>query len=83
MWYKEIENGHIICVGTGMNFTQITVEEYNTIMSVIRSRPVPPDGYDYVLKTDLTWELVELPPMPETEPTTDEVIDYLFGGDAE
>ena len=41
------------------------------ILAVIRNKPTPRDGYDYRLKTDLTWEEYALPPI-EPEPPTDE-----------
>ena len=70
-YYKIIDSGCILAIGTGSGGDEITSEEYYFLMSVIRSRPTPPEGYDYRLKTDLTWELYELPPMPpiEEEPT--------------
>ena len=85
-FYKTIESGYIVGIGTNGpdNVDAITVEEYNGILDAIRNKPSAEDGYCYMLRADtLEWELVELPPTPEPEPTTDEVIDYLFGGDAE
>ena len=67
-FYKEIENGYIIGIGTHGNdtVTAITENEYNAILTIIRNRPTDPAGYTYMLRADtLEWELVELPPEPE------------------
>ena len=69
-YYKVISNGYILAVGTGNVGEKITESEYNEILSVIHSAPYK-DGYGYRLKTDLTWEEYELPPV-EPEPLTDE-----------
>ena len=68
---KTIESGYIISIGTGNGGTEITEQEYSEILAVIRNKPTPRDGYDYRLKTDLTWEEYALPPI-EPEPLTDE-----------
>ena len=70
-YYKEIENGYIIGIGTHGNdtVTAITEEEHNALLAVIRNAPSAPDGYAYLLNADtLTWELTELPPEPEPDP---------------
>lgn len=51
--------------------TEITESEYNAILDIIRNKPTAREGYNYRLKTDLTWEEYELPPI-EPEPLTDE-----------
>jgi hypothetical protein len=66
-YYKHIENGHILSVGTGSGYTEITAEEYDRIMIVIKNRPTPPDGMGYYLTTELEWELYERP-IIEDEP---------------
>lgn len=70
-YYKTIDSGYIISIGTGSGGEEITESEYTEILSVIRDKPTARDGYDYRLKTDLTWEEYELPPV-EPEPLTDE-----------
>lgn len=70
-YYKTIGNGYILSIGTGNGGTEITEQEYAEILDVIRNKPTARDGYDYRLKTDLTWEEYELPPV-EPEPLTDE-----------
>ena len=71
MIYKQIQNGFICSVGSNIGGTEITEQEYAEILAVIRNKPTPRDGYDYRLKTDLTWEEYALPPV-EPEPLTDE-----------
>ena len=58
-YYKNVSGGYITVIGTGTGDVEITREEYEQILSVIRSRPEPDDGFDYKLRTDLTWEQVE------------------------
>lgn len=70
MYAKIIIDGYVAAISDGGG-EPITETEYNEILSVARSRPTAPDGYEYKLKTDLTWEPVELPPA-EPEPLTDE-----------
>ena len=70
-YYKTVDNGYIISVGTGSVGTEITEQEYAEILATIRNKPTARDGYDYRLKTDLTWEEYALPPI-EPEPPTDE-----------
>jgi hypothetical protein len=69
-YYKLIENGYIIGIGTGPGGVEITEDEYNVLLDLIRNKPSADPGYDYWLKEDLTWELVEV---PIVEPTDDEV----------
>ena len=77
-YYKNIENGYIVSVGTGNSNNPIQKEEYNTIMSVIQNRPHA-EGKGYRLRTDLTWEEYDLPPEPpgEDEVTLDDALDML------
>ena len=80
-FYKQIDNGYILMIGTGNGGTEITESEYNEIMTVIRNHPVR-EGYGYRLKTDLTWEEYENPtppPDPSEEVSGDEVLDALEG----
>lgn len=75
MFYKVTEKGYILGIGKGVGSTPITKDEYDTIMSVIRSCPEAPDGYYYRLREDLTWELTESPYVPPEEDEA-EVTDY-------
>ena len=69
-YYKLIESGYIIGIGTGIGGVEITEGEYNEIITIIQNKPEADIGYDYLLKEDLTWELVEV---PEVDPTEDEI----------
>lgn len=66
-YYKHIENDYVLYIGTGPGGEEITAEEYENILTIIRSRPTAEVGYGYRLKTDLTWELYELPHVEEVE----------------
>ena len=73
MYQKNIESGYIVSLVKGITNGNITEKEYNEILSVIRNKPTPPDGFDYKLREDLTWELYELPiPEPEDEEATED-----------
>lgn len=62
----------------------INEEEANAVKLLLCSKPTAPDGYTYKLRaSDLEWELVELPPMPEPELTPEEALSILLGGDGE
>lgn len=78
-YYKQIENDYIVAIGTGNGGTEITSEEYDNIMSIIKSVPHE-DGKGYRLKTDLTWEEYEEEPMPiEEEPSAEELLSIIIG----
>lgn len=82
-FYKQIVSNYIISVGTGNGGTEITETEYNEILTVIRNKPQATATTDYRLKTDLTWEVYEVEPVPEPEPEPQEILDILLGGEAE
>ena len=79
--YKISNNGYIISIGTGNGGTEITEEEYNSIMNAINNAPEPTEGIGYSLKEDLTWESYEVEPIDpeEEELTEDEVLSILMG----
>lgn len=60
-YFKFTSNSIIAGVGTDYGEIEITEAEYNEILDLIRNKPKAEIGYDYRLKTDLTWELCELP----------------------
>lgn len=68
-YYKNIEGDYIIAIGTGAGDKEITHEEYEQILDAIRGCPIPESGYEYKLRADLTWELVEaeITPMDDQE----------------
>lgn len=65
--YKVVKNGYILAIGTGAGGEEITKAEYNSLMATIQNRPKAEPGWGYRLKTDLTWELVEVPIPVEEE----------------
>ncbi len=64
--WKQIDGAYLLAIGTGSSGTAITKAEYDAILAVIRACPQEA-GKGYRLKTDLTWEIYDLPP-EETEP---------------
>lgn len=66
-YFKIVEDGYISLVGTGSGDGEISREEYETILSVINNRPTAEAGFTYKLRTDLTWELHEAPPVAEED----------------
>ena len=84
--YANIHDGYIISVQIGGGGVPITDEEYTAIIEAINNCPEAPEGYAYRLKTDLTWELYELPPEPEPDPnaeiTDSEALAIITGGDS-
>ena len=58
-YYKNIENGYIISVSTAHGQTEITKDEYDEILSIVKTAPQE-EGYEYKLKEDLTWDRVEI-----------------------
>lgn len=82
-YFKNIDGEYLASISTGSGAEEITQEEYEHILSVVRSCPAPEPGYGYKLRTDLTWELVALPPEPEDpEISDDEAFNIIIGGDS-
>lgn len=80
-YYKDLQDGYIVAIGTGGGGAEITETEYNSIFSVIQNKPARTDNTDYHLREDLTWEEYErIEPPDETEPSAEEVVDILLGG---
>lgn len=81
-YYKTIDGEWISYISTGTGQHEITELKYKEILGAIRNAPTPPEGYAYMLRdADLTWELVELPLIPD-EPTIEdkaEAYDILMG----
>lgn len=78
MYFKVVENGYIEAVGIGYNTPQITESEYNEIMTVIQNCPHA-EGKGYRLRTDLTWEEYDIPPVPpkDEDITLEDALDML------
>ena len=71
-YFKRIEEGFITLIGIGEDDDAITQKEYENILAVINNRPTADPGFIYKLRTDLTWELCEVPPIEEDEEATEE-----------
>lgn len=85
-YYKTVDIDFIVSVGTGSGGEEITEQEYAAILAIIRSRPTAREGFDYRLKTDLTWEEYAMPPVPDPadeDISADEALDIILGGDGE
>ena len=80
-YFRNIQDDYITALSTGSGGEEITQEEYEHILSLVRSCPKADTGYQYRLKTDLTWELVEMPP-EDTDPeiSESEALDIILGG---
>lgn len=70
-YYKNVKDGYVLCIGTGNGFTEITQEEYENILSVIKNRPIKTDK-GYKLKEDLTLEEYDVEIVETDEPTEEE-----------
>lgn len=83
MYFIHEENGYILSVQKGgAGSHEITEAEYNIILEAIQNRPEAPEGYDYRLKSDLTWEMYELPaPDPDPEISEEEALEIILGGE--
>ena len=80
-YYKMIDGGYIVAIGTDTGGVKITGDEYDEIMTVIHNKPARTETTDYRLKEDLTWEPYEVePPDPDPELDGDDVLDILLGG---
>ena len=66
-FFKNVSDCYILAIGTGAGGEDITEAEYNTLMATIQNRPKAEPGWGYRLKTDLTWELVEVPILEDEE----------------
>lgn len=84
-YYKVIEDGYIVTIGTGYSGKEITDQEYNELLSIIRNKPKDTPTLIYKLNTDLTWEAVEVEPEPDDDDLTpEEILAILLGeGDEE
>lgn len=80
-YFRNIQDNYIAALSTGSGGEEITQVEYEHILSLVRSCPKADTGYQYRLRTDLTWELVELPP-EDTDPeiSESEALDIILGG---
>jgi predicted amino acid dehydrogenase len=80
-YFKNTDGDYLISISTGAGMEQITAEEYEHILSEVRSAPEAEEGFRYRLKTDLTWELDELPPKDmDSEISDSEALAIILGG---
>lgn len=76
--FINTKDGYITSFGKAEN--EEKSEEYVALENAMSNRPNPREGYDYKLKTDLTWEEYELPKFEEETTEKDEPIeDSLYG----
>lgn len=77
-YYKDTAGGYIAAIGIGSGGTEVTEAEYNSIMTVIRSRPAT-EGFGYRLRDDLTWEsyAAEVPDPLDAEIDGSELLSML------
>lgn len=74
--YRVDKDGYLLSIGTGNGGVEITEEEYNHILEVIRNKP---EG-DYILTSSLEWEAYTPEEPTEIGPTTEEILNILLGG---
>ena len=82
MYYKQIEENILVAIGESKaiweNQTEITEEEYNTILSVVQNKPEDTETIIYKLHADtLEYITYDRPTEPIIEPT-DPVIDSII-----
>lgn len=79
-YYKTIDNGYISAIGTGGGGTEITVTEYNEIMTAIQSKPPRTENTDYHLTEQLEWVAYErIEPEIDDELDAEEALAILTG----
>lgn len=78
-YYKLIDGNYITAIGMGLSGTEITQEEYDSLMTIIENKPPRTETTDFRLKTDLTWEEYEVePPTDDIDDT--EALEIILGG---
>ena len=80
-YFKKVENGYIVLIGTNCGGEEITEQEYNRIMQVITNKPTATNNRDYKLKETLDWEMYEIfVEDVDEELTPDEALKIITGG---
>lgn len=79
-YFKQIQGNYIVLISTKIGQTEITAAQYSELLDIIRNKPAAPDGFEYRLKTDLTWELTERPATEAEEITDAEALQIITGG---
>lgn len=80
MFFKVIKDNYILGVGIGERGTEITQSEYDQLTDIFHSMPQK-EGYEYRLKTDLTWEEYEREPEPIDDLPDSEALSIILGGE--
>lgn len=80
MYYKKIQNGYIVHVNVDCGGDEISEQEYNELLDIIRSWPRQSNGIGYRLREDLTWEEYELPVQDFEDISDSEALEILLGG---
>jgi hypothetical protein len=62
MYKKVVKDGYILGVGKVTAGGNIDEKEYNHLADIFHSVPETPDGFQYCLRVDETWELVKKDP---------------------
>lgn len=79
-YYKLILDGYLVMIGTGLGGVEITEAEYNELRNLIINKPAMPDNaHEYWITEDGEYVLVEVEPLPEPEPTAEELLDIITG----
>lgn len=78
--YKQIMGGYIVSIGIGNGGTEITEAEYGEIKNVLANKPEATETTDYLLKSDLTWEPVEIEPVADPDIDDYEALNIILGG---
>lgn len=82
MNYKKIiSDGYILGIGQTEAEGNITEAEYTALLEVFAAKPEAPEGKVYLLRTDLSWELVETEDEEPTDPevSADEALSIITG----
>lgn len=83
-YYKNIDGDYLQSVSIGTGQFEITHEEFENLLSIIRAKPTDVGRKIWRLSINLTWEAYDLPPEPEPseedEISNDEALNILLGG---
>ena len=94
-YYAKYENNRLIAIGTGAGGTQITEEEYNELLAMIREKAALVDKlYNGEISIDdvpVEWQeeiqrrvderIAEEGTLEEQEISAEEALDIIVGGD--
>lgn len=77
-YFINFDGDYIFSIGEGVGDMEITKEEYENIVTIVKNRPIE-ENKCYKLKKDLTWDALEVEVIPEDEMeiTDDEFMDML------